>query len=64
MVKSFRLLPVLVLAAALIGCGSSTKTDMPKVKPPEGVGEFKSLPPPGSPGGGGGKAAGSNAGSQ
>jgi hypothetical protein len=56
--------PALVLTIALVGCGKDGKTGTPQVQPKDGVGEFKSLPPPGSPGGGNGKAAGSGAGSQ
>ena len=52
-------------ALTLTGCDDKAKTtNEPKVNVPEGVGEFKSLAPPGSPGGGGAKPAGPTAGSQ
>lgn len=45
------LLGVVASAAVLAaGCGDNPKSE-PKVKTPEGVGEFKQLPAPGSPGG-------------
>ena len=60
-------LTVIGAALTLTGCDDKAKSDSQKVKTPEGVGEFKSLAPPGAPGAGGGgpaKPAGPSAGSQ